>query len=187
MKALFFSVLLIPFYTLAFGQGVFDCQVCRGKSDCSDLSWLKSSKASVIVFLNPDCPIAQKYTLTLRNMLTAYSAKPVSMVGIISGKYYKVSDVRKFTRKYKITFPVLFDRSQTLTRMLQAKVSPQAFLVDAQGATLYSGKIDNWFEALGVYRMNITEHYLTDALNSFLAGEPVKIPKTEAVGCLLEY
>jgi hypothetical protein len=56
-------------------------------------------------------------------------------------------------------------------------------VVDRAGSIRYSGRIDNFYAALGRPRQRVTEHDLRDALDAVLAGRPVPRPRTDAVGC----
>src|SRR5437870_1959978 len=73
-----------------------------------------------------------------------------------------------------------------LTDFLGAGTTPEAVVVDGSGHTVYSGAIDNRAADLGQRRIVITEHYLADALDSVVKGQPVKVKKTNAVGCFIE-
>lgn len=88
--------------------------------------------------------------------------------------------------EYDLPFTAIADTDKKLTDNLQATVTPEVFLLDDQGHILYQGAIDNWFAAVGQQRQVITEHYLEDALDSFLSGGVVKTSKTNAVGCIIE-
>ena len=75
---------------------------------------------------------------------------------------------------------------QTLTKQLEASVTPEVFLVNAKQKIQYQGMIDNQFYTLGKSRNVATEHYLKDAINAFLSNQPIKINTTQAVGCDIE-
>ena len=51
---------------------------------------------------------------------------------------------------------------------------------------IYRGAIDNWFYELGRYRLEITDHYLIDAINASLDGKKPALTKTEALGCFIQ-
>jgi len=59
-------------------------------------------------------------------------------------------------------------------------------VVDQIGHVAYAGRIDDQF-APGVARAVATTHELTAALDDLLAGRPVAVPRTEAVGCLITF
>ena len=148
---------------------------------------LSQNKASIIIFLSPDCPICQKYTLTLRNMVQDYEQKNIKVYGVFTGQYFTKKKIKRFNKKYKLNFPVYLDPELDLAKYLSATITPEVFLADSTGEILYSGMIDNWFVRLGVKRQLITERYLSDAISAYLGDEEISVKKTKSVGCFIEY
>jgi hypothetical protein len=72
-----------------------------------------------------------------------------------------------------------------ISRLLKGEVTPEVFLLDAQGQLLYHGAIDNWLAGIGQKRQKPNEHYLLDAINQSLLGQAVSIPYVKAQGCIL--
>jgi hypothetical protein len=52
-------------------------------------------------------------------------------------------------------------------------------------AVLYRGRIDDRYAELGRERPTPTTHDLEDALKAAIAGKPVAVKETRAVGCIL--
>ena len=149
------------------------------------LSSLQQHKLTVLLFIDRECPISQKYGATIRQLYQKFQQEKVEMIAV-----YPLTDMtpalaEKFARTYQYTFPQLIDNKQALTAALGAEVTPEAFLVDAQGKVIYHGAIDNWFYALGRYRKVITENYLEDAITAYLKHEPLAVPETRAIGCFI--
>jgi len=147
---------------------------------------LVNKRAIVLVFLSPECPLCKNYTVTLNELLKTYEDKNVALFGIIPGKNYSTSEIEKYNRKYKLKFKLLLDEKYEMSTMLNAKVTPEAFLLNNKGEIIYSGKIDNWAVSLKRKRQIITEHYLTNALSASLNGLPVELERTEPVGCIID-
>ena len=137
----------------------------------------------VFVFLSPECPLSQQYTLELNALAKDYHAR---FYGVVPGSFYDTSVINDFKRKYHISFPLLLDPILQLTRSLGASVTPQAVVVERNNI-LYSGAIDNAYLALGKKQATTTAFYLKDALLAIQKKESVKIKKTNAVGCLIEF
>ena len=66
-------------------------------------------------------------------------------------------------------------------------MTPEAVVITPDGEIAYRGRIDNWFGDIGRKRPAPTRHELKDAVTAVLAGQPVPVPRTEAVGCLLPH
>ena len=60
---------------------------------------------------------------------------------------------------------------------------PEVAVFSPSGEVLYLGRIDNRMEDISRRRTTVTEHELRDALDAVLAGKPVKVARTRAVGC----
>ena len=159
---------------------------CRGATK-PDLSlFLKDNKAAVFVFLAPDCPLSQNYTLTLNRLHSEFERKRIGFFGIVAGDGFQKNDIEAFVKQYNVRFPVLPDRNFDLADSFGATKTPEAFVVAPDGKTLYKGAIDNWAVESGQHRSVITDHYLRDVLDNFLKGHRIPYPETTVIGCFIE-
>ena len=149
------------------------------------LQQVKTNKASVIIFYSPECPICVSMTKTVREMADSFLGKGIKFYLVYPGKYYSIAHLREFQKTYMLQMGGYRDDNNELVHILGATVNPQAFVINAEGKVIYSGKIDNWFEDIGKKRTITTEFFLRDALNSVLKGEDPAIKKTEPVGCFI--
>ena len=145
----------------------------------------QSPDCTVWMFLDPECPICQSYTLTLRKLHADYADKGVSFRAVYASGYIKRKAIRRFHKTYQLPFPAERDPDLSLARRWQATVTPEVVVTSPLGEVLYQGAIDDWYFSLGKNRTEPTAHYLRDALESIQKGEPVARKRTEAVGCLL--
>lgn len=142
---------------------------------------LSPTKISVIITLGTDCPITQKYVPTINRLKEAY-ANEVEFIGVFP-KEFSVAEVNTFIKEYTISIPCVIDHESQVTKLLNAKVTPEAFLISRGHQQVYAGAIDNWFYKLGSYRSKPTQHYLSDAIKASLKGNTINVTRTEAVGC----
>ncbi|MFN8355731.1 MAG: redoxin domain-containing protein [Spirosomataceae bacterium] len=184
--------LLIAFLLSFFITGQTNAQTIRTiklrELDGRHFSFRKLSRyrGSVIVFLEPDCPISQKYTLNLRQLRQRLDSLHIRLIAVYPMPYIKPAKVKAFAETYQLSLTHLIDARQKLTKLLQATTTPQVFLLNQKLQVIYTGLIDNWFYALGKSRGVITAHYLDDAIAAYLQHKPITIPKTEPVGCDIE-
>jgi hypothetical protein len=144
-------------------------------------------RATVYVFLAPTCPISQAVMPAVRALHAQYgAAHGVAFVGVFPEAALTATDRARFGRDYQLSFPLQADAGHVLTHRLGATVTPEAVLTDAAGALLYRGRIDDSYARLGVRRTVVRHHDLADALAAVVAGKPVPVPRTEAVGCIIE-
>ncbi|MBX5439867.1 MAG: redoxin domain-containing protein, partial [Thermoflavifilum sp.] len=148
-------------------------------------SIIQQDSFDVFVFLSPECPLCQNYSLTLNQLYLQFSHHPIAWIGIVPGKGFKRQEVQDFVNRFQIRFPVYIDPAMQLTHFLNAKITPQVMLFNREGWLLYNGAIDNWAVSLGKQRTVITAYYLLDALNSCLKGMRPAISYTTPVGCYI--
>jgi len=147
---------------------------------------LKETTASVFVFLSPDCPLSENYTLPIRQLNEKFSKHGIKLFAVFPGRHCDKDEIKKFAEEFQLQIPLLADRDRELLNFFDASITPEAFVVNQKGEIVYSGSIDNGYASLGKKREVITEYYLEDALNALLSGTEIKIKKTEAVGCFIE-
>ena len=93
--------------------------------------------------------------------------------------------VEKAKRK-NYNFPYLLDDSQRVARAFGATNTPHVFLLERKGNNFviaYIGAIDN--NARNGAQAD--KRYVEEAVNALLAGQPVAVKKTKAVGCGIKW
>lgn len=145
-----------------------------------------SRKATVVIFTLPDCPIANACVPEINRLVADYAAKGVGFYLAHVDRDLTAADARKHAKDFGIQCPVLLDSQHALVKALGATKTPQAFLLGADGKTLYRGRINNLFADYGQRRQTVTQHDLRNALDAVLAGKPVSQPVTEAIGCHIQ-
>jgi thiol-disulfide isomerase/thioredoxin len=143
-------------------------------------------KATVVIFTLPDCPIANAFAPEINRLVADYSAKGAGFYLAHVDRDLTAADARKHAKDFGIQCPVLLDSQHALVKALGATRTPQAFLLDATGKTVYHGRINNLFADYGTRRQIVTQHDLRNALDAVLAGKPVPQPVTEAIGCHIQ-
>lgn len=148
-------------------------------------SYMAGKKVMVLIFLAPDCPLSQYYTLPLRELSEKFSVQ-IAFAGIVPGKDSGKDEIMEYKKRYLIPFELLLDEELKLTRKLKATITPEVFLLNEKMEVVYSGAIDDAAVDLTVKRQVVRNHYLKDALESILSNQPVIVKKSKAVGCIIE-
>jgi hypothetical protein len=138
----------------------------------------------VLIFFDSECPISQKYTKQLDILKNQFPQ--ITFLGIFT-KWAAWEDIQNFKNEYPLSYNVFKDNKNRLIKKLRGRVVPEVFFFNEKGILLYRGAVDNWFYALGKHRPEPTECYLEDAILSFLNHQDIKIKKTNAIGCVIEY
>ncbi|MBC8154362.1 MAG: redoxin domain-containing protein [Bacteroidetes bacterium] len=146
----------------------------------------KPGAATVLVFLDTECPVSQQYTRPLATLHRQYAARGVRFQSIFPSATDDRTAVAAFNRTYALPFAGQPDPGRVRVRQYRATVTPEAVLLDVRGIIVYQGAIDDWFVALGRHRREPTQHYLRDALNALLDGRPVATTRREPVGCRIQ-
>ncbi|MEQ9439703.1 MAG: redoxin domain-containing protein [Cyclobacteriaceae bacterium] len=146
---------------------------------------LQKHTATVVLFLDPDCPVTQKYGATLRKLYKKWQEEDVAVVAVYPVVDIDSAAVAEFAQAYQFDFTHVLDPKLRLAQHLHARITPEAYILDSLGQVRYRGAIDNWFYELGRYRRVVTKHYVEDALAAYLEGSPLPVTETEAIGCFI--
>jgi len=142
--------------------------------------------ANVLVFTATDCPVANGYALEIQRVCAAYADKGVDCLLVYEDAGIGVEAVFAHESAYQYgAMPAAIDRDGSLAARVGATVTPEVAVVDTSGAVRYRGRIDDKYVAIGRQRRNVTAHDLTDALDAVLAGHPVTVKDTQAIGCAI--
>ena len=145
-------------------------------------------KAVVVIFSCNHCPTVKAYEDRMVAIQRDYAKKGVMLVAINSNEtrnYPEDSfENMKIRAKQKgFNFPYLRDESQSVARAYGAQRTPEVYVFDKNRKLRYHGRIDD-----DVYEPEeVRFHYLRDALDAVIAGKPVPLEETEAVGCTIKW
>ena len=142
--------------------------------------------ANVLFFVSTDCPVANSYAPEIQRICRTYAANGIACSLVYEDATLTAGEVRKHLDEYRYRgLSAAIDADGSLAAAVHATVTPQAVVVDRRGIVRYSGRIDNFYAALGRPRRVVTAHELQDALNAIVAGKPVATPETQTVGCFI--
>ena len=147
----------------------------------------KDTKAIVLIFVTTDCPIANYYQPTLSKLTEEYAEKDVRFFLLHSDRDTKLEAAIKHAKEFKTKAPVILDRKQTIARRVDARRTPEAFLINREGKTLYRGRINDLYADYGKRRRVARTNDLKDAVDAFLAGKKIENSVTKAIGCYIPY
>jgi AhpC/TSA family len=147
--------------------------------------FLGAAKARVFLFVRTDCPITNRYAPELKRIAARFRDRGVAFWLVYPDRSEGEEDIRKHIESYGFPGTPLRDPDNQLERKSRVTVAPEAAIFDADGQLRYHGRIDDRWVSFGVSKPSATQHDLETALTEVLAGQPVKVPVTRAVGCYL--
>lgn len=146
----------------------------------------KKNKLTAVYFLEPSCPISQKYQNKIKEIDSLYQHADLKSVFIYPNSFSKKQECIKFGNDVNKYSRNIFDRKKDFSKHFEARITPEVFLVNIKGEIIYQGAIDNWFYALGRARKETDEFYLINAIKNSLSLKTISPNKTEAIGCDIE-
>lgn len=151
----------------------------------------QSQKGLIVVFSSNHCPFSKAYEDRVQELNRRYSAQGFPVVAIMPNDpaaYEEDSfeQMKARAAEKNFSYPYLIDENQTVARAFGASRTPQVFVLRRSGdrfTVAYVGAIDNNpQDASGVQ-----SRYVEDAVNNLLAGRPVSVTTTKAIGCAIKW
>ncbi len=142
-------------------------------------------KASLLLFLLPDCPVCNAYAPEIKRICGDYEPKGISVFVVHADPDVTVAEAKKHAKDYQLPGPVLLDPTHVLVKWSGATMAPEAAVVGPEGKVLYLGRIDDLFADYGKRRAEPKQHDLRNALDAVLAGKAVPLATGKPIGCHL--
>lgn len=151
------------------------------------LTEARGDRATVLVFTSVDCPISRGYTPVLNRLVKDYAERGLRVIGLNSNVGQSLKQMDAHHREYDLAFPLAKDPAAGIARRLGVKICPEVCLFDADGRLRYQGRIDDRYVRRGASAVEAERADLVEALEELLAGKPVSVAKTEAIGCPVDF
>jgi peroxiredoxin len=175
-----------PALAIEPGQAVDNFRLLDQQGQSHELRQLSGAKAVVLMVQGNGCPIVRQALPALAEVRARYQAQGVEFLLLNSNLQDTRELVAREAADFKIDFPILLDRSQRVGEALGVVRTSEVFVIDPKSWQLkYRGPMD---DRLSYERQRpANNHYLTDALDAVLAGQPVQTPHADGVGCLINF
>lgn len=138
---------------------------------------------TLVLTLDPECPLCRMHAPELARLT---SADPLRIVGLYASPFIAADSARAFAEHHGFRFPQVMDPECRIAQALGAVVTPEAFVLAADGTVLYRGAIDDRAPRAGRKKPEATRHHLRDALAAVQRGARPSTSTVRAVGCFLE-
>jgi peroxiredoxin len=167
--------------------------VATGKT--ARLADFADARALVIVFLCAHCPYVVHVRPELVRLHADYAGKGVAFVGITSNDIAQYpqdapAPTAAMAREAGITFPILYDDSQSVARAYSAACTPDFFVFDAARRLAYRGQLDDsrpMRAADRPARGSLNGADIRTALDAILAGRAPSPEQKPSIGCNIKW
>lgn len=145
---------------------------------------LKNEKALLVIFFDNTCPDCANYLERINAIAKQYRTRKVAtvLINVNTDEENDLPHMKEFAQKNKLRGIYVRDVSQKIGKRFGARVTPTAYVFDAERRLVYRGAIDDHWKPESVKR-----HHLRTALDRLLAGKKIETPVTEAEGCEIDY
>ncbi|HUA44240.1 MAG TPA: thioredoxin family protein [Solirubrobacteraceae bacterium] len=143
--------------------------------------------ATVVVFTCNHCPYALAWHDRIAQVADDYAARGVRVLAVNpndSDRYPgdSLEAMRDRVSREQWTIPYLRDATQEVAREYGAKVTPDVFVLDAEGRLRYRGAPDADYD-----NPREQAEWLREALDAVLDGSILARPETKPVGCSIKW
>jgi len=143
------------------------------------------ARATVFIFVRTDCPVTNRYAPLIRRLHKEFTPRGVAFWLVYPSALATTAAILNHDRDFQFDCPALRDPHHELVKLTGADITPEAVVVVTGQRIVYRGRIDNQYVDFGVTRPAATTHDLADALAATLAGKPVAVASTRAIGCYI--
>jgi peroxiredoxin len=140
-----------------------------------------NGEITVVMFISAICPVSNNYNVRINDLYRHYSAKGVKFVFINANQNEKPALVEDHARRAGFPFPVYADVNNVVADRFGAQSTPETFVIGADGAIRYHGRIDD-----SQNPARVQHHSLRLAIDALLAGREVAAPDTKTFGCTIK-
>lgn len=157
-------------------------------NNCFSSKNLDSKKPSLIMFICNHCPYVIHYHQQIQSLENDFGKK-INLIAISSNdiKNYPQDHPDKMSLlwdKLGLTFPYLFDESQSVAKRYKAECTPEFYLFNANEKLVYRGRFDETSPS----SKNIPDGKdLRNAITNLLEGKLISTDQHPSMGCSIKW
>ena len=176
---------MIPLGTIAPDFYLYDTVSEKNLS----LAELKSSVATVVMFICNHCPFVKHIEDTVVSLAAAYGKKGVAFIAISANDIETYPQdgplhMKALAIEKNFSFPYLYDQDQSVAKAYHAACTPDFFVFDQDLKCVYRGRFD---ESTPGNTIPVTGHDLQTALDAILTNTPVSETQFPSIGCNIKW
>jgi len=173
------------------GDAVADFKLKNVDGKMVSLADFKDAKGFIVIFDCNTCPMSRAYNSRIIALNKKYASQGFPVVLINPNSAEVVAEesfdaMQKHAKEHGYDFPYLYDQAQDVVRKFNPTNTPHTFVLSKNSDGLkvaYIGAIDNNSRD----GAKADKHFVEEAVNELLAGKPVTVTKTKAIGCTVKW
>ncbi len=169
---------------LRLGKEMRNVEMVDTKGARFNLTDLRGKDATLVVFLNFQCPVSNRYVPVLNQLADTFGKQGVSMIGVVCDVENQ-AELDKHVGEFRVGFKMMYDPLHKVSRHFLADTTPQAFVLDKDLTLRYFGAIDDQYLDRTTRLSSAAKSYVADAIKSSIAGKKPEVDHTQAIGCAL--
>jgi len=194
LSALVLSLLLASTsFAAKVGEKAPDFKVNDVNGKSHQLSDFKG-KFVVLEWMNEGCPFVKKHyeSNNMQKLQKEFTGKNVAWLTVVSsakGKqgHWTAEQAKAKTKDWKIaSTAILLDEDGKMGKAYGAKVTPHMFVINPDSNIVYNGAIDS-NNSSDASDIPSSTNYVAEALNSAMAGKPIKVSNSKPYGCGVKF
>lgn len=138
---------------------------------------------AVLIFVRADCPIANRYAPTIRELSERHAARGARFVLVYTDADATAEVIARHEREYDLPLATLRDPEHAWALRAGVTVTPEVAVYDAMHRLVYRGRIDDRFAAPGISRPQARTQDLEQVLQALERGDSPPFTSTVAIGC----
>lgn len=152
------------------------------------LSDVQGEAGTLVIFTCNHCPYVKAWQERVVAHGNAYAEKGFGVIAINSNDPVPYPDddlegMKARAAEQGMQYPYVVDATSEMARAFGAKKTPELFLFDKTGKLVYHGAFDD----NGQHPDKVEKPYLKLAMDALLAGEPVAVAESKAMGCSIKF
>jgi len=113
----------------------FEGQTTAGEKIVSDA--MKGKNALFLIFWATWCPVCKTEIPRLKEIHATYAPKGMPLIAINTGVNDSPKKVQKYLESHEISYPVIFDEGNRITKLYGVQGTPTVIIVDKGGIVRY--------------------------------------------------
>ncbi len=154
----------------------------------TSIATVAKDKGVLVIFTCNHCPWVKAWQSRVVATANAFLDQGVGVIAINSNdpranEVDGPDGMRERAEHQGMRYPYVIDSGSSVARAFGADKTPEVFLFDADQRLVYHGTIDDNAQD----PEQVTKTYLKDALTELVAGRPISVPETKALGCGIKF